>query len=212
MTAAEPATAYPLTWPLGRPRTPAKARMKAPFHRRATFQGTYGVQRDKRPLTLSDARDELIEELGRLGAAAVVISTNVELRRDGIPRGDRRAPDDPGVAVYFTRKARQVCFCCDRWTTVEANLKAIAKTIEAIRGIDRWGTGDMVDAAFTGFQALPAPKNWRQVLGDKKSVEEVEEAYKQLAYKRHPDRGGSNESMAELNDAVARAMRELKGS
>ena len=46
-------------------------------------------------------------------------------------------------------------------------MQAIAKTIEALRGINRWGTGDMMEAAFKGFSALPAPdtnKPWREVL------------------------------------------------
>jgi hypothetical protein len=55
---------------------------------------------------------------------------------------------DSGAAVYFTRKGRDQCIACDKWDSVRDNLHAIGKTIEALRGIDRWGTGEMVDAAF----------------------------------------------------------------
>jgi hypothetical protein len=40
--------------------------------------------------------------------------------------------------------------------SIRDNLQAVAKTIEALRGIDRWGTREMVDAAFQAFAAIPA--------------------------------------------------------
>jgi hypothetical protein len=49
-----------------------------------------------------------------------------------------------------------MCFACDRWDSVADNVQAIRKTIEALRGIERWGTGDMVQRAFAGFVALPS--------------------------------------------------------
>src|SRR5262245_54177038 len=69
-----------------------------------------------------------------------------------------------GSAVYFTHKGRQMCFACDRWDKMEDNLHAVSKTIEALRGIERWGTGEMVQQAFTGFVALPGNSPW-EVLG-----------------------------------------------
>lgn len=51
-----------------------------------------------------------------------------------------------------------MCFACEKWQDVYGNIYAIGKTIEALRGIERWGTGDMVEQAFTGFVALP-PRN-----------------------------------------------------
>ena len=39
---------------------------------------------------------------------------------------------------------------CDKWDSIRDNLHAVAKTIEALRGIDRWGTGEMVDAGTLG--------------------------------------------------------------
>jgi hypothetical protein len=98
-----------------------------------------------------------MNEIRKLGSKQVVISSNLELRNDGLPRASQRAPTDQGVAVYFNLNGRSQCFPCDRWTTVEHNLWAIAKSIEALRGLERWGAKTMVDAAFRGFQALPAP-------------------------------------------------------
>jgi hypothetical protein len=134
------AEAYPLQWPDGRPRTVYYHREKAAFS-----------------VTLAKARDSVLHEVqllagGRFGPDPhTVISSNLALRRDGFPLANQRQPEDPGVAVYFLYKKMPMSFACDRWEKVEHNMQAIAKTIEALRGIARWGTGDMLAAAFTGF-------------------------------------------------------------
>jgi DnaJ-domain-containing protein 1 len=83
------------------------------------------------------------------------------------------------------------------------NIYAIGKTIDALRGIERWGTGDMVEQAFTGFVALPAPKSPHEVLGVKPgaSLEEIEKAFRVLAKELHSDTGGNDAVMAELLEA-----------
>lgn len=182
--------AYPLQWPPGRPRTT--------YPNRSVFD----TSQEK-------ANINLMNEIKLLGGVNVVVSSNMRIRGDGLPYAKQRQPDDPGVAVYFTHKCRQVCFACDRWDLVKDNMQAIRKTIEALRGIERWGTGDMVQAAFSGFEALPPPKKrehktWWQVLGvsPEVSLNRCEESFKRLAKRAHPDAGGSQEEMAELNLAI----------
>lgn len=191
--------AYPLAWPHGRQRTPD-------WHR----------ERPKFKATFAAARDELLLEIKRLtgtvrnGDARIVISTNIALRRDGLPLANQRQPDDPGVAVYFLFRGHQRAFACDRWEKVEHNMQAIAKSIEALRGIERWGSGDMLEAAFAGFNALPPPaqpteaaKPWHEVLGVQAhaTTKDVRTAYRRIAALHHPDRGGSNDAMARVNAA-----------
>lgn len=180
--------AYPLSWPAGRGR--CSRRQNARF-----------------VTTFARARDELLDELRRLGATSTVLSTNIPLRRDGLPYAGQANPDDPGVAVYFTRKGKPMCFCCDRWRKVQDNLLAIVKTIEAIRGIERWGTGEAVEAAFAGFEALPPPKPkarpWWEVLDlpAHASTNDVQYRYALLARVHHPDRGGDHATMTAINNA-----------
>lgn len=176
--------AYPLTWPPGRPRT--KWRESARFK---TQLGT--------------AIQNLRLEVERLGGHDLVISSNIPLRRDGFPSARSGAMSDLGVAAYFTLKKKPMCFACDRWNEVEDNMQAIAKTIEALRGIERWGSGQMVEQAFTGFIALPAPEQPWQVLGidSHASREEIEAAHRRLAMEHHPDRGGDADRMARINAA-----------
>ena len=76
---------------------------------------------------------------------------------------------------------------CDRYD----NIYAIRKTIEALRDIARWSTGDMVEQAFTGFVALPAPQSPYEVLGIRTgaSEDEIEAAYRARAKAAHPEIG-----------------------
>lgn len=168
-------TAYPLFWPLGRPR--AKSRVTN-NHFKASF---------------ALARDHCMTEIRRLKGSELIISTNVPLKVDGTPYAvdwGKRIPD-PGVAVYFKRNGKELCFACDCWGHVQDNMHAIALTIAALRGIARWGTGDMMEAAFRGFAALPerAGSNWWDTLGVPVNAarDQVREAYRLLAKKHHPD-------------------------
>ena len=91
-------------------------------------------------------------------------------------------------------------------------MQAVAKTIEALRGIDRWGTGDMMEAAFRGFAALPdqASTNWRIVLGvsDGATPLQIIEAYRSLRSQHHPDHGGDVEQFRRVQAAYETAQRE----
>lgn len=195
--------AYPLAWPAGKPRTPRHKIERSRFE----------------PFGRAAEVENVRAELQRLGARNIIVSTNMRLRRDGLPYSSDRAPDDQGVAVYFDYASGQKCFACDRWRTIEENLRAIFKSIEAIRGLERWGSKSFVDAAFTGFSALPAPgqqtkRTWRQVLGilhdgpiDRAGVDAL---FRNRARERHPDMGGTAEEMAELNEARAEAYEEIR--
>lgn len=193
--------AHPLSWPAYRPRTEP--------HRRtwSNFKTSFGR-----------ARDRCLGQIRMLGGRDPIISTNIPLRRDGFPYADMAQPKDGGVAVYFTYRKKQMCFACDRWAKVDDNMHAIALTIEALRGVARWGTGDMMEAAFTGFAALPPPitaaQPWRGVLGfdtvGTPTKAMVEAAYKLLRGKTHPDReGGSEAAFLAVQSAFEQAGREL---
>lgn len=185
MNTEQPTEAFPLQWPAGRPRTK--------YPERSSFEVTLGR-------SIRDVQDEV----RRLGGAQLVISSNLPLRRDGMPYANASQPADRGVAVYFRYKKRPMCFACDRWNKIEDNMRAISHTIAALRGIERWGTGQMVEQAFTGFVALPAPEQPWQVLGLDTSTptpEQIEDAYRRLAMRHHPDRGGDAQEMARINAA-----------
>ena len=183
--------AFPLTWPSAWPRTqrPERARFSTRF---------------------ASARDSLMHELMLMGAQDIVISTNVPLRRDGLPYSSFSNPNDVGVAVYFTRQGQETCIPCDRWTRVEDNLQAVRKAVEALRGLERWGAEAIVDAAFRGFEALPSGvpvANWCDVLGVQPdaSSAEIDRAYREAVKRHHPDRGGDSDQFLIIQEAYQQA-------
>jgi hypothetical protein len=99
-------------------------------------------------------------------------------------------------------------FACDKWRTVQDNMRAIQRTIEAIRGIERWGASEMMERAFAAFEALPPPKSCWDILGVRPGSprDEIEAAYRAKAKRTHPDAGGSTTAMADLNRARSEAL------
>ena len=182
--------AYPLKWPNGKPRS--KRQDTSRFN-----------------VSMAKARDDLFNELRLMGARYVVLSMNVPLRQDGLPYANFKQPDDKGVAIYFEYKGNGVCFACDRWNKVEDNVQAIKKTIEALRGISRWGTGDMVDAAFQGFEALPAPNSgeWFNILdvAPPASLEQI-----RLAFKHKYQQAETDDQRMTLNAAYQKGKEVAK--
>lgn len=199
--------AYPLMWPEHQPRTQPGSR------RHAKFEMDFGR-----------ARDELVRELKLLSAQDIVISSNVPLRRDGLPLADAREPVDPGVAVYFDRHRTirragtwetlktPFVIACDTYSRVKWNLRAVGATVEALRAIERHGSTSMLEQAFTGFAALPAHVTadppWWETLGVSADATpaQVRARFHELAQRHHPDHGGEANVMAQINRAVDAAL------
>jgi hypothetical protein len=149
-------------------------------------------------------------------APNVIISTNLQLRIDGQPASGQSQPSDPAVAVYFDLpKLKGRAIACDTYTRVECNMWAIAMAIDGLRRVDRYHVGQG-DEQFVGYAALPEPtssKQWWQVLGfasPNVSENEIQSAWRSLAFEAHPDRGGSDARMAEINVAREQGFEALK--
>jgi hypothetical protein len=127
--------AYPLHWPPGWPRTALPQQSKF----------------SDRPLGQSIAN--LKRELELMHATGVIISSNVTLGQ---------TPKDKGICVYFQFKGKPYALPCDKWNSVEDNLRALTNHIEALRGQERWGVGTL-ERAFAGYLALPAAtRQWHE--------------------------------------------------
>jgi hypothetical protein len=198
----EPIDAYPLSWPIGWKRTEP--------HRRKSSR--YKV-------TFARARDEVLHSLQLMGVRDynVIISSNVPLRRDGLPLANMREPDDVGIAVYWSNhKQERRVIACDKWRTVRENLRAVNLALEALRMLERTGSSEILNRAFTGFAALPpasaAEEDWRAVLklrGMAVTSADIEESYRELAKEAHPDSGGDHDAMVRLNQARDAALKFL---
>lgn len=192
--------AYPLQWPLGYNRTQNNHKKHAPFQ-----------------TSFAKARDGVIDELRRMGAKDIIISTNVPLKKDGnpyaVPFGSLNITDDTGIAVYFTFNKEQKVLCCDVWITLDDNMQSINKTVEALRGIDRWKCSDILNQTFTGFKALPEKiyingHTWFEILGVEQTagVDVIKEAYRKKVKHFHPDVGGSIEQFDVITKAYQQGL------
>ena len=214
-------TKYPLAWPIGWKRTKEGARFRARFNKKVrkyqddpdpAKRQSYLVHGD---VTIAEGTSRVLKSLALLGATGeAIISSNLTLRLDGLPRGGQGEPHDPGVAVYWSvrRQTGHKVMAIDQYDRVADNLAAIAATLEAMRAIERHGGATILERTFTGFTALPEPNNWRHVLGFTDGMldwSQVQDRYRDLAKTRHPDRGGTEAAMMELNRAYADARREL---
>ena len=224
-------TAYPLYWPRGRKRTPSSQRqVDAPFsvgehyaatltHREPdgrTLERTIRKHRIKE-VTMTVAIGRLQQQLDKLGAEHLMLSSNVLLRLDGLPRGGQRDPEDPGVACYFTLNKKRLVFACDKWTRVADNIAAIAAHIRSIRSVENYGVGT-TEQSFEGYRSIEDFSNgvmpWRRVLGfaedARPTLQEVETKWKSRMKEVHPDMTGQAGLQAQqLNVAIAAARVEL---
>lgn len=215
--------AYPLAWPTGWPR--AANRKRAKFskseEKRTNFSdGSSRTWRESKELSIHDATKRILAELHTFGVPSgeAIISTNLELRLDGLPRSNQSAPADPGVAVYWRRGSdptRQTkVMAIDIYDRVADNLAAVAATLNAMRAIERHGGAQILERAFTGFTALADRSNWRTILKFppapmRPTLEQLEARFRMLAKEAHADVGGNHEAMTDLNIARDQAKREL---
>jgi len=187
--------AYPIQWPIGRGRTPQSEKRHGQFK-----------------VDPSKIRRDLLKELSLMGVTSYVINSNSRLKADGMPYANQYI-EDTGVVLYFTRKGQEIAIACDKYYQVNDNLRAIGLSLGAIRGMERWGTEEMVDRAFTGFAALPPSiitpppdrekRPWWVVLGVDRDADAptVKQGYRRAQATAHPDAGGSSLDFQEVQAA-----------
>jgi hypothetical protein len=189
--------AFPLYWPEGYKRT------------RSRIQSRFKV-------TMDHAQRYLHLEIKRLGGLDLIISTNIPVRQDGMLYSDwmKRKIDDPGVAIYFKYKGKDISMCCDQYEKIWENVYALGKGIEALRGMERWGVSDFLERAFTGFTALPEAKStqiWWVVLEVPESANavQIEQAFRSKAHLCHPDKGGTTDDFNRISEARKQGLASL---
>jgi hypothetical protein len=130
--------------PWTRPTTPMTMR------RHARFRTTYARTLQK-----------LQDELEKIGATEILFECSFasnQIRLDGWPKANQ-APQYNGIAVSFNHpKVGRVEYVTDRYFLWTDNLHAIALTLEALRGVERWGVVAS-GQQYTGFKALEAGGN-----------------------------------------------------
>lgn len=195
-TSLDQISEYPLCWPPSKQRAASRARSR--------FDAS-----------LAKAHKEIEQEMGRWGIGSRYVIS--------MAPAFRRTTTDPGVALWFlmplrkgqTKRELRV-IACDSYDIQEHNLYAVARTLNALRAIERWGAYSLEQAVEGARPMLPPPEGqgkraWWDVLGVASNwpLEAIEIKYQSLAKRAHPDAGGSAEQMAELNGAIDEARKAV---
>jgi hypothetical protein len=155
------------------------------------------------------------------GPVAVrVVGSPADVRRDGMLRATARL-EHPGVAVSFTSKRRgPLTFPCDTFvagsgslSSWQANVRAIALGLEALRKVDRYGIAGRGEQ-YAGWRAIeaspskpafasaPEAREWlRDLVATEDGVNDAS-LLRLGAREAHPDRNGGKRDLWDLYDAA----------
>lgn len=163
--------------------------------------------------TMTSTLETLGRELRALEGKDVRLQVAIpasQFRLDGFPRSTAKA-EHPGIILTLQSKHGPLSYPCDRFTSWEDNLRAIALGLEALRKVDRYGVtkGGEQYRGFLAIEATAMPAGFRSVgdaeifimdlLGDA-DLDSMGPAAVMRAAKRaaHPDTGGSDELFQRL--------------
>jgi hypothetical protein len=171
----------------------------------------------------SDTREQLAREARLIGGRELVIQLAIqeaEIRRDGWPYAAAR-PNHPGVTVVVADSDHgQLSWATDRYASGQANTRAIALSMEALRSCDRHGV--MQGRQYAGFRELPngdgsqpmgvqtaslliaRTAGWRGPDGPASIIHNPdvrEQAYREAAKHAHPDAGGDTDAFRGVKQA-----------
>lgn len=161
-----------------------------PGHRHDPFRASFGQ-------TL-----QLLEfELDKLGASDVVIEAGFreqDIRLDGWPRSNAQQPSFPGVIVNFESHHGPLRYGTSMYVRWQANLRAIALGLEALRAVDRHGIGQRGEQ-YAGWKQLtaggPDVARGRTLIAHHGGE-------RAARFATHPDQGGDAKDFADVQAAI----------
>lgn len=159
----------------------------------------------------------LTSELRHLGAKErelLVAIRPEDFRRDGKPRANAKQ-DHPGVILSFDAKVGHLSYAVDTFDRWQDNVRGIAKSLEALRMVDRYGTtkhgeqyrGFMAieaTAAPAGFASTYEAQQWcKRIAGYEPDETWTRRIFREAQRAAHPDMGGDPAKFQRLSLAEA---------
>lgn len=184
------------------PREFTRRRVLSPF--RAPLRTT--LLDLKRELKAVHARDVVLE---------IAIREN-EIRIDGMPYAKAR-PEHPGVILSMTAEGGALRFPCDAFTDWQDNLRAIVRTMEALRAVERYGVVAQHEQ-YNAWRAIEGPRampqGWpsiedaagfiRAMSGERPETSDKDglvRAVRVAKRRTHPDHGGDPDAFQRVTEA-----------
>lgn len=170
--------------------------------------------------TWTTTLDLLDREIWMLGGRTWVLQIDVEERwinRDGTLSA-RANPRSPAIRVCFESRHGPLMYAADRFDRWQANVRAVALSLEALRKVDRYGVANSGEqyrgwqaissqpATMTRTQAAEFIHHWADeplitpadILRDQATLTR---AYRLAAKRTHPDVTGDLDTFKRLNVA-----------
>lgn len=169
-----------------------------------------------------DTEWELLDEVDRLAGRDLVIEVDVteaDLRLDGRLRANARSATPAVVVAFESRHHGPMLYRCDTFTTAysdqgpawQHNVRAIAKTLAALRAVDRYGATE-TGQQYTGFKALPGATPMPASMSSHTAAEvlrcygqvgdSLESCLKAAQRRTHPDAGGRHDDFVRVQEAA----------
>jgi hypothetical protein len=135
-----------------------------------------------------------------LDATTLVVQIDADpgdIRRDGMLRARSRV-GFPGVKVSLDSRHGSLTYATDAYDGWQANVRAIALSMQALRAVDRYGVSTKGEQ-YRGWSAIDSG-------GDaaRRAAQDLIASYGGLAEAlkaTHPDRGGSNDAFIAVQEA-----------
>jgi hypothetical protein len=149
----------------------------------------------------SDTVGLLVDEVRHLRPSDTILEIDIreqDLRMDGMPRATARA-GQPGVILTLVGTPHgDLRYPCSTFRSWQANVRAIALALQALRKVDRYGVTKRGEQ-YAGWKGLPSPQDAIVERG-RRIIREHGDARRALAA-THPDRGGSEDDFKAVSAA-----------
>lgn len=176
-----------------------------PVRLRSNFSASWSA-------TLSLLRTEL-RQLGASNERVQLAIPASQFKRDGKPYANAKA-EHPGVILTLDSKHGALSYPCDTFTTWRDNVRAIAKSLENLRAVDRYGVtkrGEQyrgflaleATAAPAGFSTAAEAEAYLRTVSDIATAP-IEKALRRAQWNTHPDQGGDPSLFQRVSLAEAR--------
>lgn len=126
------------------------------------------------------------------------------------PRGaeyrsyEQQSEQDRTVTITYVKNGRTISLSMGKQGRAVDNFRVLYLAIEAMRMNEKRGISDVIENAYLQLAAPPEVKDPYEMLEirDNASLQIAEAAYKAKIRDAHPDRGGSEQHMKLLNQAI----------
>lgn len=154
--------------------------------------------------TVSKSCGLIKRQIGLMGGRDCIVTSNIPTNTIGFSSVNLYGNSlDTGVSIFFKLNNMQKVIQVDKYNDFNSNLYALAKSVEAMRNLDRWGGVQVMDGMFTGFAALPSPEQvsvstmtfYFEGFTTKSAARPL---YLDLCKRLHPDNGGNQQDFQEM--------------